>query len=713
MSWTELATEGARPLTREGHCAEAIQGRVFVFGGRQGTTMLGDLCVLDVASRRWLDVAPGGRRPGGRAFSATAVVGRELVMHGGEGSEGYFGDMHALDASCFPAAGRLSWREVQMKGRLPEHSRRGHSLTQCVGAGGLYLFGGLESVGNKLRYFNAVGADTMQVFDYGEESWKLVTFSGAVPACRAYHTMTAFRARLYLVGGIGRKNKRYDDVHVFDVENQHWSQCEQPMRVKSAGHTATLIRDQIFVFGGFGDTVMNDVQVFDPLHCKWGPPAYHASSSTPPSERSRHSACLIGTERICVFGGCSKEACFNDVHVFDAAGGTLDATLDAGAEQALDATGGSLEATTGAGAAQAAALNAGADEARDTAQNAEQNRHAVEPARRDGAVETTASPGEVVLRADEALPSQRWGHSCEVINNRLYIFGGSEDRKRHLNDLHVYDTTSCVWKEVLTNGNTPSNRGNHATTAVDQQLVLHGGWNSDETLDDMYILDTRGSSGTLAWHSIENRERFARVGHTLSREADGVYMFGGWDGESFLNQVMWTSKDISSSTTASWAPIDCSGTLPEGRAYHTMTAVSSKLYLFGGINKLHRCPADLHIFDTRQLQWSQPSVSGVMPTVRDGHTANLVGDKIFVFGGHDVLGCTRDIYAFDTTEGEWHRPDSQVDMLPHGRRKHSACLADSRYLYVFGGEYRGKPLNDFAAIDVGFSGILRPFSSRG
>merc|ERR1719221_1037484 len=100
----------------------------------------------------------------------------------------------------------------------------------------------------------------------------------------------------------------------------------------------------------------------------------------------------------------------------------------------------------------------------------------------------------------------------------------------------------------------------------------------------------------------------------------------------------------------------------------------------------------------QKLQWSQPEILGTPPPGLRGHTANLIGHKIFLFGGYDGKGRTNELYILDTAEGKWVRPTwpTEAPHTPPGRQRHSASLIGSKRIYIFGGFDGNKWLNDFA-----------------
>mmetsp|Transcript_74769 Transcript_74769/g.139590 ORF Transcript_74769/g.139590 Transcript_74769/m.139590 type:complete len:512 (+) Transcript_74769:72-1607(+) len=299
-------------------------------------------------------------------------------------------------------------------------------------------------------------------------------------------------------------------------------------------------------------------------------------------------------------------------------------------------------------------------------------------------------------------PGPRAAHSCDVVEGRLYIFGGWNG-KRALNDLHVLDVSTNVWTEVLPNSSAPSARNNHTTAVVDQRLFVHGGHDGNKWVADMHILDTTfvtsGSYEKAAWHKAQTSGTppLARACHTLTRLAHKLYMFGGYDGAKCFNDM-----DIIDLETMTWMQPNLSGSLPQARNAHTVTVIGAKLYLFGG-HSGNRHLTDLHIFDTQKLQWVQPEILGMPPPGLRGHTANLIGHKVFLFGGYDGKGRTNELYILDAEESKWIRPTwpTESPQTPPGRQRHSASLIGSKRIYIFGGFDGNKWLNDLHILDVG------------
>ena len=59
---------------------------------------------------------------------------------------------------------------------------------------------------------------------------------------------------------------------------------------------------------------------------------------------------------------------------------------------------------------------------------------------------------------------------------------------------------------------------------------------------------------------------------------------------------------------------------------------------------------------THALTWMNPDRSGTAPAARNGHTANLIESRIFIFGGGDKSDLYGDLHVFDVRDHSWSQP---------------------------------------------------------
>eukprot|EP00438_Fugacium_kawagutii_P004638 Skav229029 [mRNA] locus=scaffold127:671472:672841:- [translate_table: standard] len=121
--------------------------------------------------------------------------------------------------------------------------------------------------------------------------------------------------------------------------------------------------------------------------------------------------------------------------------------------------------------------------------------------------------------------------------------------------------------------------------------------------------------------------------------------------------------DIIDLETMTWMQPNLSGTLPQARNAHTMTAAwtqhrhhppSNPSSWSGHSGNKHL--TDLHIFDTQKLHWSQPEILGTPPPGEQRFSSSTARHKIFLFGGYDGKGRTNELYILDTAEAPPRQP---------------------------------------------------------
>ncbi|CAF4532403.1 unnamed protein product [Rotaria sp. Silwood2] len=190
-----------------------------------------------------------------------------------------------------------------------------------------------------------------------------------------------------------------------------------------------------------------------------------------------------------------------------------------------------------------------------------------------------------------------------------------------------------------------------------------------------------------------------RVNHAAGALDDFIYSFGGYSHKEDYTRV--TPIDIHIFNilldTLKWYLLpkpqlnDPQYNLtPFSRYGHTIVVYKRKFYLWGGRNDHPVACNRLFCFDPKSCQWSIISIVGdFIPTPRDGHSACLINDKMYVFGGFEehTQQFSNDLFYFDFNKSSWHCRHSKIgDIIPQQRDFHSATSLDGQ-MYVFGGRF--------------------------
>lgn len=127
-------------------------------------------------------------------------------------------------------------------------------------------------------------------------------------------------------------------------------------------------------------------------------------------------------------------------------------------------------------------------------------------------------------------------------------------------------------------------------------------------------------------------------------------------------------------------------------------AVNWQCRLAGFEEEINQFSCDVHCLNLKTMHWSYIQTSGTPPSYRDFHSATILDNRMYIFGGrgdrHSPYHSQEEIYYsqivyLDLKTREWHTPNA-VGTIPVGRRSHSAFVYNN-LLYVFGG-YNGTSL---------------------
>ena len=303
------------------------------------------------------------------------------------------------------------------------------------------------------------------------------------------------------------------------------------------------------------------------------------------------------------------------------------------------------------------------------------------------------------LKGAGPVPSARESHSSTWIGSRMYVFGGF-DGSRVLNDLYAYDIGNAMWSQIVHSGIAPPARAGHSGTAlgVPAHLVMFGGANSSRRFNDVQVLDTVNNQWDKP--AVRGRPPPARYFHAAGLHRGNLLIFGGNEGNSSLG-------DLHSLNTESWtwSQPATTGAPPSPRTGHSGTMVNKLFFIVGGVGdapnntfNTHEL-SDIFILDTEAWAWWRPDVAPALPPTAY-HTAALVADKIFIFGGASRETLYNDVIMLDTTTNVWQAVlDGESAAMPK-RRRHAVSRGSGTRLLYFGGWDGGQTTSTLFELDT-------------
>ncbi|CAO3683079.1 unnamed protein product [Rhizopus stolonifer] len=133
-------------------------------------------------------------------------------------------------------------------------------------------------------------------------------------------------------------------------------------------------------------------------------------------------------------------------------------------------------------------------------------------------------------------PSKRRAHTSCLWENKLVIIGGG-DGARALDDVHMLDISKpgqLKWERLETFGHPPPARGYHTSNLVKDKLVVFGGSDGHDCFEDVHVLDLK----TARWSQIELDRKIPRLAHTSTQVGSYVFVIGGHDGRRYSQDVL-------------------------------------------------------------------------------------------------------------------------------------------------------------------------------
>ncbi|CAL8318385.1 unnamed protein product [Lota lota] len=281
-------------------------------------------------------------------------------------------------------------------------------------------------------------------------------------------------------------------------------------------------------------------------------------------------------------------------------------------------------------------------------------------------------------------PRSRHGHRAAAIRELIIIFGGGNEGIAE--DLHVYNTVTKQWFLPAVRGDIPPGCAAHGFVCEGTRILVFGGMvEFGKYTNSLYELQ----ASRWLWKKLRPRPPAnglppcARIAHSFTLVGNRCYLFGGLvnDSEDPNGNIPRYMDDFyqldlqPSSGARCWSIPETKGGRPTARESHTAVAYagrgSPKLYIFGGMQGSRL--DDLWQLDLDSMVWSSPATKGPRPLPRSLHSANIIGNKMFIFGGWVPYSetakakgsewiCTNSLHALNLDAMSWQdlSPDEQA-----------------------------------------------------
>jgi len=314
------------------------------------------------------------------------------------------------------------------------------------------------------------------------------------------------------------------------------------------------------------------------------------------------------------------------------------------------------------------------------------------------------------LKTHGATPSKRFKHTCTVVGKHLIFIGGQETDTKRFNDIVYYDTEGKTFSQPTIRGDRVPNFSRHTASLVGNRIFVFGGFDGHGTNFHLSIFDPYARMWTNVPNSqIRGTLPVSRTNHASAAVGKKMYVFGGNNNnEAGMYQVL-DDLSVLDTETMTWSKPKTTGDVPCARSGHTLTAIGSKVYLFGGgvwnesegwVHKFN----DLHVLNTETMHWTKPTCTGTVESSTFPISFS-VGRYLFIFGGGSKPNhcVTNDLYVLDTASYHWTAPKCD-DNRPLPRDMGTASVV-GKSVYLMGG-YAGGAVDYFDTLNIAADPIL-------
>jgi N-acetylneuraminic acid mutarotase len=277
----------------------------------------------------------------------------------------------------------------------------------------------------------------------------------------------------------------------------------------------------------------------------------------------------------------------------------------------------------------------------------------------------------------ESMPTKRSEVSGTVLDNKIYIIGGS-DEKGPTDLVDVYDPEINNWAIVSP---LPKKLDHTAAATYDGKIYIVGGFDSNGMpSDSLFIYDPI----TDKWEIGKNMPT-ARGGLTSKFVNGTLYVIGGdatalYDSKGNYNpQGVVATNEAYTPKNDSWTT---KSPMPTSRDHLTSAVISGNIFVLGGRQPekgpLFKDLSTNEMYDTSNDRWISLEP---LPTNRSGLAATSVNGSIYVFGGESTEKTFDNNEKYDPKSQSW---TAESPMLTPRHGLAAAAINDKIYVIAGG-----------------------------
>ena len=302
------------------------------------------------------------------------------------------------------------------------------------------------------------------------------------------------------------------------------------------------------------------------------------------------------------------------------------------------------------------------------------------------------------------LPTKRWEFSTAVVDDKVYIIGGSLFDNNAgpfgLSTVEVYDPQTNTWQR---GADMPTPRTNAKAAVVNGTIYVFGGYNSkDKFLQNWEMADRVEAYDPLTdtW-TRKKKMPISRFYFGLGVVAGRVYLIGGTTGLGVGQEQRMDRVDIYDPATDTWAK---GRRMPTRRDPGGVAVVSTRIYVIGGEGwplpqnwGEGQFLGSIEEYDPINRQWRKKKA---MLERKNWFSSAVVGDDIYLIGGYTREGGLQQlatVNVYHPRTETWR----EISALPNPLDTFGAATVNGK-IYVFGSlDAGGQFSTDVLVYDTG------------
>jgi hypothetical protein len=286
------------------------------------------------------------------------------------------------------------------------------------------------------------------------------------------------------------------------------------------------------------------------------------------------------------------------------------------------------------------------------------------------------------------LPSARYGFGAVVVNNKIYVIGGT-DGNHYLNEVLEYDPLLNTWTR---RADMPTPRSDLAVTVWNNKIYALAGRNNDSLFRHNQVYDPLLDAwDTLApvpagftWATANTvGDKIYLFGSLLSLGAivGEVYEYipptGHWWDTTYYRAYADTISPDSIVVYIDTIYESFRSRPPTDKLFCCSAVYDNLIYVMGGMTKHSTFPPAVDVYHPETNQWT---AAGNMAGPASAPSAVVANGYIYVIGGYDGYASSKRVRRYDPFSDTWFiRSDLQKDRSFLG-----AAFINNR-IYAIGG----------------------------